>query len=149
MEEINFRTIVLRDVGGVTHIIPHGTVQTLSNMTRDWSCHVFDIGVAYKEDTDRVCEILRGVLAELQQEPAFGAVMVEEPEIFGVDRFAESAVMIKGRIKTKPGQQWRVGREFLRRVKRAFDRECIEIPYPHRTVFLREAGDGSSRGGAR
>jgi moderate conductance mechanosensitive channel len=135
VEEINFRTIVLRDLEGVTHIFPHGTVTTLSNRTRDWSGYVFDIGVAYKEDTDRVCEVLRGVFRELRQDPLCGPAIVEEPEIFGVDRFADSAVVIKGRIKTKPIRQWMVGREFLRRVKRTFDREGIEIPFPHHTIY--------------
>lgn len=139
VEEINFRTIVLRDLAGVTHIFPHGTITTLSNMTRDWSCYVFDIGVAYKENTDRVCEVLRDVFRELQQDPLCGPVIVGEPEIFGVDRFADSAVVIKGRIKTKPIRQWMVGREFLRRVKLAFDREGIEIPFPHRTIYTGEA----------
>lgn len=139
VEEINFRTLVLRDVEGVRHIFPHGTVTTLSNRTRDWSGYVFDIGVAYKEDTDRVCEVLRGVFRELRQDSAFGPSILEEPEIFGVDRFADSAVVIKGRIKTKPSRQWMVGREFLRRTKLAFDREDIEIPFPHRTVYMGEA----------
>lgn len=139
VEEINFRTIVLRDLEGTTHIFPHGTVTTLSNKTRGWSGYVFDVGVAYKEDTDRVCEVLRGVFQELRQDPAIGPAIVEEPEIFGVDKFADSAVVIKGRIKTKPVRQWLVGREFLRRVKLAFDREGIEIPFPHRTVYMGEA----------
>ena len=139
VEEINFRTIVLRDLEGITHIFPHGTVTTLSNKTRDWSGYVFDIGVAYKEDTDRVCEVLKGVFREIRQDPVFGPSIVEEPEIFGVDQFADSAVIIKGRIKTKPIRQWMVGREFLRRVKLAFDREGIEIPFPHRTIYMGEA----------
>lgn len=139
VESINFRTIVLRDLAGVTHIFPNGAVNTLSNMTREWSCYVFDIGVAYKENTDRVCEVLRGVFAELRQDPTCGPAIIGEPEIFGVDQFADSAVVIKGRIKTKPILQWMVGREFLRRVKLAFDREGIEIPFPHRTLYVGEA----------
>ena len=140
VEEINFRTLVLRDVEGVRHIFPHGTVTTLSNRTRDWSGYVFDIGVAYKEDTDRICEVLRGVFRELRQDSAFGPSILEEPEIFGVDRFADSAVVIKGRIKTKPSRQWMVGREFLRRTKLAFDREGIQIPVPHRTIVMQAGG---------
>ena len=139
VEEINFRTIILRDLEGTTHIFPHGTVTTLSNKTRDWSGYVFDVGVAYKEDTDRVCAVLRGVFEELRRDPAVGPSIVEEPEIFGVDQFADSAVVIKGRIKTKPIRQWMVGREFLRRTKLAFDREGIEIPFPHRTLYVGEA----------
>lgn len=138
VEEINFRTIILRDLEGITHIFPHGTIQTMSNRTRDWSGYVFDIGVAYKENTDHVCEVVRGVFRDLQQDPAFGPLIVAEPEIFGVDKFADSAVIIKGRIKTRPIRQWMVGREFLRRVKLAFDREGIEIPFPHQTLYTGE-----------
>ncbi|MBU4461295.1 MAG: mechanosensitive ion channel family protein [Verrucomicrobia bacterium] len=138
VEEINFRTIILRDLSGITHIFPHGTITTLSNMTHEWSGYVFDIGVAYKENTDHVCGVLKTVIHDLQQDPAFGPLIVAEPEIFGVDKFADSAVIIKGRIKTRPIRQWMVGREFLRRVKLAFDREGIEIPFPHQTLYSGE-----------
>ncbi len=138
VEQINFRTIVLRDLSGVVHTFPNGTVSTLANLTRDWSAYVFDIGVAYKENTDRVIAIMKQVGAELLADPEYGAAMLEEPEIFGVDRFADSAVIIKGRIKTKPIRQWAVGREYLRRIKAAFDREDIEIPFPHATVYFGE-----------
>ncbi len=133
--EINFRTIVLRDISGVVHIFPNGTVDTLSNMTNDWSAYVFEIGVAYKEDTDRVTEVLKEVCQGLRQDEIFGHLIIEEAEIFGVDKFDDSAVVIKGRIKTKPIRQWMVGREFLRRVKQAFDAQGIEIPFPHRTIY--------------
>ena len=136
VEALNFRTIVLRDLGGVVHIFPNGTVTTLSNLTSQWSAYVFDIGVAYKEDVNRVISVLKEVGASLKQDEKFGPLMLEEPEVFGVDKFADSAVVIKGRIRTQPIRQWMVGREFLRRVKMAFDERGIEIPFPHRTVFF-------------
>lgn len=136
VEQINFRTIVLRDLSGVVHTFPNGTVTTLANLTRDWSAYVFDIGVAYKEDTDRVIAIMKQVGTELLADPEYGSAMLEEPEIFGVDRLADSAVIIKGRIRTKPSRQWAVGREYLRRIKAAFDREQIEIPFPHSTIYF-------------
>lgn len=139
VERINFRTIVLRDLSGVVHVFPNGTITTLSNMTREWSAYVFDIGVAYKEDTDRVVEIIREVGNELKQDSYFGPSMVEDMEIFGLDNFADSAVVIKGRIKTKPIKQWEVGREFQRRLKKAFDAKGIEIPFPHRSIYFGEA----------
>ncbi|MBE0583614.1 MAG: mechanosensitive ion channel family protein, partial [Desulfofustis sp.] len=120
------------------HTFPNGTVTTLANLTRDWSAYVFDIGVAYKEDTDRVIMIMKQVGSELLADPEFGNAMLEEPEIFGVDRFADSAVVIKGRIRTKPSRQWTVGREYLRRIKARFDRERIEIPFPHSTIYFGE-----------
>lgn len=138
VEEINFRTIVLRDLGGAVHIFPNGAVSTLSNLTKEWSAYVFDIGVAYKENTDTVVTILAEVGRELKNDPVIGPMILEEPEIFGVDKLDNSAVVIKGRIKTVPIQQWTVGREFLRRVKQAFDAGGIEIPFPHQTLYFGE-----------
>lgn len=138
VEKINFRTIVLRDLGGVVHIFPNGTVTTLSNLTNQWSAYVFDVGIAYKEDTDRVIAIMKQVGKELAEDPEFSPLMLEPPEIFGVDKFADSAVMIKGRIRTKPIRQWAVGREYLRRIKYAFDENGVEIPFPHRTLYVGE-----------
>lgn len=139
VERINFRTIVLRDLSGVVHVFPNGTITTLSNMTREWSAYVFDIGVAYKEDTDKVVEVIREVGRELKSDGYFGPLMVEDMEIFGLDNFADSAVVIKGRIKTRPIKQWEVGREFQRRLKKAFDAKGIEIPFPHRSIYFGEA----------
>jgi len=115
VEEINFRTTVLRDLAGVVHTFPNGTITTLSNLTNDWSAYVFEIGVAYKEDTDRVIEVMQEVGKILREDKKFGNLMLEDLDIFGVDKFDESSVIIKGRIKTKPIRQWLVGREFLRR----------------------------------
>jgi len=139
VEKVNFRTIVLRDLGGVVHIFPNGTVTTLSNLTNVWSAYVFEIGVAYKENTDDVIEVMRRVGSEMKEDVILGSYMIEEPEIFGVDKFDSSSVVIKGRIKTKPIRQWQIGREYLRRIKLAFDHEGIEIPFPHQTLYFGEA----------
>lgn len=133
-EQINFRTIVLRDVAGVVHIIPNGSITSLSNMTHGWSAYVFEIGVAYREDPDRVISLLKETGEKLRLDPQYKDLIINDLEIFGVDRFEDSAVVIKGRIKTKPIHQWEVGREFLRRVKYAFDDQNIEIPFPQRTI---------------
>ena len=138
VERLNFRTIVLRDLSGVVHVFPNGTITNISNLTQEWSAYVFDIGVAYKEDTDRVVAVLQEVLLGMQQDARFGPLILGDAEVFGVDKFDNSAVIIKGRIKTRPIRQWEVGREFLRRVKQAFDREGIEIPFPHRTLYVGE-----------
>jgi len=139
VEQINFRTIVLRDLAGVVHVFPNGAVSTMSNMTKSWSGYVFDLGVAYKEDTDKVVKVIVQVGEEMKRDAAFGPLMLDVPEIFGVDKFDDSAVVIKGRLRTKPIRQWTVGREFLRRIKYAFDEAGIEIPFPHRTVYFGEA----------
>ena len=139
VEKIKFRTIVLRDLSGIVHIFPNGTITTLSNMTNEWSAYVFEIGVAYKENTDNVINIMKKVGEELSNDPEFKTSILEEPEIFGVDKFADSSVVIKGRIKTKPIKQWFIGREYLRRIKLAFDENNIEIPFPHRSIYFGEA----------
>ena len=139
VEEINLRTTVLRSLDGVVHVFPNGTITTLSNVTREFSCHVFDIGVAYKEDTDRVVALLKEVGEDLRQDDTCGPEMLEPLEIFGVDKFADSAVVIKGKIKTMPSKQWMVGREFNRRVKKRFDEEGVEIPFPHQSLYFGEA----------
>ena len=139
VEAISFRTITLRDQSGTVHIFPNGTVTTLANMTKDWSAYVLDIGVAYKEDTDRVSTVMREVAKELQEDPEIGPKILEPIEILGVDKFGESEVVIKARLKTIPIQQWTVGREYRRRLKKAFDEKGIEIPFPHRTLYMGEA----------
>lgn len=138
VEHVGMRTIVLRDLSGVVHVFQNGKVNTLSNMTKNWSGMVFDIGVAYKEDTDKVAEVIQQVAEELRADPDFRDKILEPIEIFGVDGFGDSAVIIKARFKTKPIEQWAVGREYRRRLKKAFDDQGIEIPFPHRTVYWGE-----------
>ncbi|MFQ5880895.1 MAG: mechanosensitive ion channel family protein [Candidatus Methylomirabilales bacterium] len=138
VESITFRTIVLRDLSGVVHVFPHGTINTLSNMTKEWSAYVIDVGVAYKEDTDRVVAVMRRVAEEMRQDPHYSQMILEPIEIFGVDNFGESEVTIKARLKTRPIQQWNVGREYRRRLKKVFDAEGIEIPFPHRSIYVGE-----------
>ena len=139
VEAITFRTIVLRDQAAVVHVFPNGSINTLSNMTKDWSAYVMDIGVGYKEDTDHVIEVMRRVGGELQADPQYGSAMLEPIEIIGLDAFTDSAVIIKARLKTLPIRQWMVGREYRRRLKKAFEAENIEFPFPQRTVHVGEA----------
>jgi small conductance mechanosensitive channel len=139
VESVTFRTIVLRDLEGVVHVFPNGTINTLANRSKEWSAYVLDIGVAYKEDTDRVVEIMRRVGTDVQKDASYGSLMLEPIEILGVDEFADSAVNLKARLKTLPLQQWAVGREYRRRLKKAFDAEGVEFPFPHRTLYMGEA----------
>lgn len=136
VEAITFRTIVLRDLAGVVHVVPNGAITTLANMTKGWSGYVIDVGVAYKEDTDRVVEIMTAVAEDLRKDPRLGPAILEPIEVFGVDDFKESEVTIKARLKTAPIQQWNVGREYRRRLKKAFDASGIEIPFPHRSLYM-------------
>jgi len=136
VEAINLRTTILRDLTGTVHVFPNGSVNSLSNLTKVWSGYVFDIGVAYREDTDRVTEVIKEVAEGLETDPDFKEKIIDAIEIFGVDKFADSAVIIKGRIKTKPLEQWGVGREFQKRIKKAFDEKGIEIPFPHTSLYF-------------
>jgi small-conductance mechanosensitive channel len=138
VETIGLRTISLRDFSGTVHIFQNGKISSLSNMTKDWSAMVFDIGVAYKENVDQVMEIMKQVGDELQNDEKFGPDIIEPIEVFGLDSFGDSALVIKARLKTKPIQQWTIGREYRRRLKIAFDAQNIEIPFPHTTVYWGE-----------
>ncbi|MGM0649461.1 MAG: mechanosensitive ion channel family protein [Bacteroidota bacterium] len=138
VESIELRTITLRDFSGVVHVFPNGQISRLSNMTKEWSAMVLDIGVAYKEDVDKVMQVMKEVGEEFATDEEFGKLLIAPLEIFGLDKFDDSAIVIKARLKTKPGQQWSAGREFRRRLKIAFDKENIEIPFPHTTVYWGE-----------
>lgn len=138
VETVTFRAIVLRDLAGTVHVFPNGSVTTLANMTKDWSGYVMDVEVAYGEDLDRVMAVMRRVAEELRQDPALGPLVLEPIEVFGVDAFKDSGVVIKARLKTQPIQQWTVGREYRRRLLAAFAVEGIEIPA--RIVQVGEAG---------
>ena len=139
VEAVRLRTIVLRDLSGTVHVIPNGAISTLSNLTKDFSYAVIDVGVAYKEDTDHVSEVLRDVGEALRADPDFAAHVLGALEILGVNEFGDSAVVIKIRIKTRPLKQWLIGRELRRRIKKAFDAQGIEIPFPHMSLYFGEA----------
>ncbi len=139
VEGINLRTTVLRGLDGTVHVFRNGAVTTLANMTHSYSYYVFDIGVAYKEDTDRVIDVVNGIAAEMRQDEKYRHMILEPLDVLGVDKFADSSVIIKARFKTAPIQQWTVGREMNRRIKKKFDEVGIEIPFPHTSVYFGEA----------
>jgi small conductance mechanosensitive channel len=148
VEHISLRMTVLRDLEGVVHFVPHGTITTVSNMTHGWSRALFDVSVSYNEDLDYVIRVLMELAHELRKDPAYGPLMLDDPEMLGVDDLGASAVVIKFFIKTLPQQQWAVKREMLRRIKRRFDEMRIEIPYPHQTVYHRYDGAGQEAAAA-
>ena len=142
VEAVGLRTIKMRDLAGNVHVIPNSSIETLMNMTKDYSRYVFDVGVAYREDADEVMGVLREIGEEMQNDPVYGKDILEPLEILGVDRFDDSAVVIRARITTKPIRQWAVGREFNRRMKKIFDERGIEIPFPHQTIYMGEPKEG-------
>jgi moderate conductance mechanosensitive channel len=139
VEKIELRTVVLRDMTGTVHIFQNGKINTLSNMTKEWSAIVLEIGVAYKEDVDAVMKIMKTVGEQLSTDPEFKDLIIDPIDIMGLDKFADSSIIIKTRIKTVPMSQWAIGREYRRRLKYAFDENNIEIPFPHTTVYWGEA----------
>lgn len=144
VEALSIRTVRLRDLAGVVHTIPFSAIEGVSNLTREFSFHVFDIGIAYREDVDDVVELLKQIGEELRADAETGPLILEPLEVFGLDAFGDSAIVIKGRIKTRPIKQWQVGRAFNRLVKIRFDEHGIEIPFPHRTLYFGQDRDGSA-----
>jgi small-conductance mechanosensitive channel len=143
VESVGLRVTVLRDLEGKVHVIPNGEITTLTNMTKEWSRAVLDVGVAYKEDVDHVIEVLKEIGRELEQDETFGPLIIEPMEVLGLDSFGDSSVNIKVMFKTQPIKQWTVAREFRLRIKRVFDEKGIEIPFPHLTLYI---GEGESTG---
>jgi len=141
VEGIELRTIRLRDLSGVVHVFQNGKINSLSNTTKGWSGAVFDIGVAYKEDADHVIGIMKEVAEEQRGSDEYKDLINEPMEVFGLDSFGDSAIVIKARIKTVPGKQWMVGREYRKRLKAAFDKAGVEIPFPHRTIYWGNKSD--------
>ena len=144
VEKINLRMTILRDLAGNVHYVRNGEIDVVTNMTKEYSRYVFDIGVAYREDVDEVIEVIKEVDENLRNDPEFKNDILEPIEILGLDQFADSAIIIKARTKTKPIRQWAVGREFNRRLKKRFDEKDIEIPFPHVTLYMGQDKEGQS-----
>jgi moderate conductance mechanosensitive channel len=141
VERMTLRVVMLRDLEGVMHVIPNGTISVVSNRTRGFSRSVLDIGVAYEEDIDRVIAVLRDLELEFHADPAWQQAFIDKPEVLGVQALADSSVNVRVLFTTHPGRQWEVAREFRRRVKNRFDAEGITIPFPQRTIHLGSAAE--------
>lgn len=144
VEAISIRSIRLRDLQGTLHTIPFSSVDVVTNLTKDFAYFVADMGVAYNVNTDKVVEVMTAVAEGLIADKNYSHDVLAPFEVIGVDRFDESAIIVRGRIKTRPGQQWRIGREFNRRIKARFDQEGIEIPFRNTTVHF--SGDALAGG---
>ena len=141
VEEISIRRTVLRDLDGARHMIPNGEIRTVSNLTQEWSRAHINVSVAYKEDLDRVMALMRNTWEEMAEDPDWSPFMkVKTPWLLRVDEFGDSGITIKMVGETEPIKQWDVMGEFRRRIKKVFDREGVEIPWPHVKLYL---GDDS------
>ena len=135
VEKITLRAVTLRSLDGTVHVIPNSAIDVASNMTKGFSRYVLDVRVSLTEDVDKVMDIMRKVDEEMRGDPEFGKDMLFPIELWGVDRFEDSSLIIRARLNTKPIQQWRIGREFNRRMKQAFEAQGVQIPVPHRMLF--------------
>lgn len=144
VEEVTLRHIRLRDYEGSVHYVPNSAITTVTNRSREYAYALVDIGIAYREDAETVFEVIREVAAGIRADATLGPLILDDVDLAGVDAWGDSAVTIRFRIKVRPLQQWTVKRAFLLRLKQAFDRLGIEIPFPHLTVYPGQAKDGNA-----
>jgi small-conductance mechanosensitive channel len=142
VEQVTLRFVQLRDYDGRVHFVPNGEISSVVNLTRGYAQAVIDVGVAYRESIDEVVAVMRKVAGDLRADPAFAPRILDELEVAGVDQWADSAVVVRCRFKVAAGDQWSVRREYLKRLKDAFDAVGIEIPFPHVTVYAGQDKDG-------
>ena len=145
VEEVTLRYVRLRDLEGHVHYVPNGEITVVTNRTREYATAVIEVGVAYREDPDEAFAVMREVASAMRADPQWKERMAADLEILGVDKWADSAVILRARLRVVPAiQQWNVKREFLKRLKKAFDARGIEIPFPHLTVYAGQGKDGSA-----
>lgn len=136
VERMTMRVVVLRDLEGTMHVIPNGEMKVISNKTRGWARAVVDIAVPYTEDVDRILEVVRDEAAQFSDDPVWGLQLDGPVEVLGVEELRDNSVVIRTLLKTQPGSQWSVAREFRRRLKKRFDRETIQTPFQERRVHV-------------
>jgi len=139
VEEVGLRRTVLRDLDGIVHSISNGEIKTASNFTKGYSRVNLNISVAYGEDLDRVIKVINRVCKEMAEDPEWNADFITPPQVLRVDNLGDSGIDIKILGDTKPIRQWAVTGELRLRLKRTFDAEGIEIPWPHTKVYFGDA----------
>jgi small conductance mechanosensitive channel len=144
VEELTLRTTVLRSFDGAVHVFSNGGFQQFTNLTLGYSCAVFELPVGYDEDPARMAEILRAECEAMRSDPVFGPMILEPVEVVGIEKFLESGVVVKARIRTQPSQQWAVMREMHRRVKLACDAAGIRIATAQRAVQIFDEDGGGA-----
>jgi small conductance mechanosensitive channel len=138
VEEVKLRTTKIRDVHGTLWHIPNGEIRRVANKSQEWARTVLDIEVAYDTDLNQAMTVIKEVADSLWEDALENATILEEPEIWGVERFGADSIAIRLVLKVEPAEQWSTGREVRRRLKLAFDEEGIEIPFPQRTVWMHQ-----------
>lgn len=138
VESVGLRKTVLRDLEGRVHTIPNGEIKVVTNLSKEWSRAVVDIGISYREDIDHIIALLSQIGRDLEGEESYKSAILEPMQILGVEQFKESEIIIRMIVKTVPLKQWEVSRELRRRIKNRFDEKGIQIPAPHRILFWGE-----------
>ena len=145
VEEVTLRYVRLRDLDGHVHYVPNGEITVVTNRTREFATAVIEVGVAYREDPDEAFAVMRELAEAMRADPLWRERMAAELEVLGVEKWGDSAVVLRARLRVVPPiQQWNVKREYLKRLKKAFDERGIEIPYPHLTLYAGAGKDGSA-----
>jgi small conductance mechanosensitive channel len=137
VEEVNLRTIVLRDESGTVHIFPNGEVKTLANMSKDFAYYVITVALPYDVDIDEAVAAMRDAAARVADDPEYKPHILEPLDVYGVDAFEQGQLVLKARIKTVPQKQWFVGREMRKRITRVFAERGIHMAAPQ--VVVRES----------
>ncbi len=147
VEAISLRTTRVRDVEGVVWHVPNGEIRTAGNKSQQWARSLIDVSVAYGTDVSHAINVIKRTADSVWHDEFFGPFILEEPEVWGLERFDADALAIRLVVKVQPAKQWAVNRELRARIKATFDAEGIEIPFPQRTVWLRsdDGGDGARR----
>jgi small conductance mechanosensitive channel len=140
VEKLTLRVTYVRDIKGRLHIVPNGEVRTVSNVTKDWSRALVDVGVAYEEDLDRVLSVLEEIAEIFADDPTFKPLLLETPQVLGPISLGDWAITVRVMVKTKPGKHWQTARELQKRILATFGRENIEMPYPRQERIVRDLG---------
>jgi len=136
VEKMTLRVVVLRDLEGTRHVIPNGQLTVVSNKTRDWARAVVDVSIPYSEDVDRIISVVRDETAQFSTDPKWCLQLDGAVEVLGVESMTDNSVVIRTLLKTQPGSQWNVEREFRRRLINRFARESVESPFQQRRVHV-------------
>ncbi len=136
VEKMTLRVVVLRDLEGTRHVIPNGQLTVVSNKTRDWARAVVDVSIPLTEDVDRIISVVRDETAQFSTDPKWCLQLDGAVEVLGVESMTDNSVMIRTLLKTQPGSQWNVEREFRRRLINRFARESVESPFQQRRVHV-------------
>jgi len=137
VERLTLRATCLRDVNGRLHVVPNGEARIVSNLTKEWSRALVDVGVAYEEDLDRVLSVLRETAESFAQDLAFGSQILEPPQVLGPLTLGDWAITIRVMVKTRPGKQWEITRELKKQILAACEHKGIALPYPRQEVWVR------------